>query len=120
MAAVSLNSIDIKVDRRHDMKRIALAGLAILLVNGHIWAVTGAEVSRKTGLAGGLCCFPRIAQLDEPLALELARRPSFIVYAASQDASAVAHVRDSAAAEGLLGRSLYVETAGAALPLAAR
>jgi hypothetical protein len=102
------------------MKRMALLVATLLLAGGTVSAMTVEEVAKKTGLAGGLCCFPRIAQSDEPLALDLAKRPTFVVHVLSQDASAVARVRRAAEAQGLLGRSLYVEKGGAPLPLADR
>ena len=109
------------------MKRIGLLlACGLLLINGTVWAMTAEEVLAKTGLpggpglAGGLCCFPRASQADEPLVLELAKRPTFIVHALSPDASVVAHLRDAAEAQGVLGRSLYAEKGAAPLPLADR
>jgi outer membrane protein assembly factor BamB len=103
------------------MKRTTLSvACALLLTNTTVWSMSAEDVVQKTGVSGGLCCFPRIAQSDEPLALDLAKRPTFVVYVLSQDASAVARVRKAAEAQGLLGRSLYVEKGGTPLPLADR
>ncbi|MHC4718520.1 MAG: outer membrane protein assembly factor BamB family protein, partial [Planctomycetota bacterium] len=104
------------------MKRTALSLVwALVLANAALGAMTAEEVVQKTGVAGGLCCFPRLSRTDEPLALELARRPAFVVHALGPDAAAVAPTRNAAEAQGVLGRSLYVEQGDAStLPLANR
>jgi outer membrane protein assembly factor BamB len=79
------------------------------------------ELLQNTGLVGGLCSFPRLGPGDEQLALELAKRPTFVVHVLSPSASRVAEIRAAAEAAGLLGRSLYVEQGAAAvLPFADR
>jgi hypothetical protein len=94
----------------------------LLLPSQHALAgITADEIIQQTGLAGGLCCFPRVAPGDEALAMALARRPTWVVHLRSPSADAVARIRSAAEAEGLLGRSLYVEKAsGGPLPLADR
>jgi outer membrane protein assembly factor BamB len=93
----------------------------VLLTSGALHAMTAEDVVGKTAVAGGLCCFPRLTQADEPLALALAGRPSFVVHAMPQDAAGVARMRGAAEAKGMLGRSLYVEAGDASkLPLADR
>jgi outer membrane protein assembly factor BamB len=104
------------------MQRIGLTlACAIFLTNSLLWGMTPDELVQKTGIAGGLCSFPRTTQGDEKLALELAKRPTFVVHLLSQNAPAVARLRDTAEAAGDLGRSVYVEQGPAApLPFADR
>ena len=88
---------------------------------GVLWGMTAEDVVQKTGIAGGLCSFPRVDQGDEKLALELAKRPAFVVHLLSPNSQAAARIRDAAQDEGVLGRSLYVEKGNAApLPFADR
>jgi outer membrane protein assembly factor BamB len=103
------------------MKRIGLLLFAALLATGGtLWGMTADDLAKKTGIAGGLCCFPRVAEGDVALAFELAKRPALVVYLSSSSAQDVARIRDAAEAEGILGRSLYVETSGATPPFADR
>jgi outer membrane protein assembly factor BamB len=104
------------------MKRtwVWLAGV-LLACGGMASAMTADELAKTTGIAGGVCCFPRAGQADEKLAAELAKRPTMIVHLLTQDAQAVSRIADAAEADGTLGRSLYVEKGGPApLPLADR
>ncbi|MCG3179026.1 MAG: Outer membrane protein assembly factor BamB [Phycisphaerae bacterium] len=104
------------------MKRIG-ATLTCVLLAAHslAWGLTAEEVSRKTGVAGGLCSLPRLGDADAALAMELAARPTFVVHALAGDAKTAAALRAQADAAGLLGKSLYVETAtSTALPYADR
>jgi outer membrane protein assembly factor BamB len=89
---------------------------ALLSFSPTLWGMTGDELAQKTGVAGGLCSFPRASQGDEKLAMELAKRPTSVVHLLSANAADAARVRDAAETAGLLGRSLYVEK-GPANPL---
>jgi len=104
------------------MRRVVVSlACAMLVANGTVWAMSADDLVAKTGIAGGLCSFPRAGQGDETLAFELAKRPTFVVHLLSQDAQVVARVRDRAEADGVLGRSLYVEQGGPTpLPFADR
>ena len=104
------------------MKRIALSlVVGLVLTNAAPAAMTAENVVQKTGVAGGLCSFPRLVKADEPLAMERAGRASFVVHALSPDAAGGQRLRGAAEAKGLLGRSLYVETGSASkLPAADR
>jgi outer membrane protein assembly factor BamB len=104
------------------MKRIALLLVLVLVfTNGASGAMSAKDVVGKTGVAGGLCSFPRLAQADDPLALDLAKRPTFVIHAMARDAKGAARARAAAEAKGLLGRSMYVEVGGASkLPFADR
>ena len=98
------------------MKRTGLLTACVLFAtNGMLWGLTADDLVRTTGIAGGLCSFPRVAPGDEKLAFELAKRPTFVVHMLSTDAQVAARLGDSAEAEGVLGRSLYVEKGGATL-----
>ena len=99
------------------MKQLWLPLAWILLsMHGMLAGMTVDDVIKNTGLAGGLCSFPRAGTVDEPLALELAKRPAFIVHILAEDSKLVTSIRARAEAEGLLGRSFYVEQ-GKATPL---
>jgi len=91
--------------REMKMKRI-FAPLACVLsvASGMLWGMTADELVQKTGIAGGLCSFPRVQPSDDKLALELAKRPAFVVHVMSQDVQAAARVRDAAESAGALGR----------------
>ena len=104
------------------MKRLWLLLVCVLLpTNERLWGMTADDLVQKTGIAGGLCSFPRFEQGDEKLVVELAKRPTFVVHLLSPSAHRVAQLRDVAEAEGLLGRSLYAEQGSAApLPFADR
>ena len=52
-----------------------LLAWALLALSGTLWAMTADDLVQKTGIAGGLCSFPRAVQGDEKLALELAKTP---------------------------------------------
>ena len=67
----------------------------------------GAAVLEKTGIRGGVVCVIGAGQTD--LALDLARQPGFLVLAMDEDAARVTQMREKAASDGTLGRSLYVE-----------
>ena len=54
---------------------ISLWAMPVLL-----WGTTADELVKKTGITGGLCAFPQATQEDVKLALELARRPTFVVH----------------------------------------
>ncbi len=56
------------------MKRMALLVTTLLLAGGTAGAMTAEEVANKTGLAGGLCCFPRIAPAERRRVCALTRR----------------------------------------------
>ena len=88
----------------------------LFAVTGMAWGMTADELVQKTGITGGLCAFPRLAHEEEKLAIELAKRPTFVVHILSPSTPRIAQIRDAAEAEGVLGRSLYAEQ-GAALPL---
>jgi outer membrane protein assembly factor BamB len=93
----------------------------LVATSGTLWAMTAEEVFQKTGIAGGLCSFPRVGPADEGLALELAKRPALVVHLSSDSAQVVTRLRAAAEAEGLLGRTVYVEKGQAGpLPLADR
>ncbi len=103
------------------MKRIGLLLFgALVATGGTVWGMTADDLAQKTGIAGGLCSFPRVVEGDEALAFELARRPTLVVHLSSSSAQNVARIRDAAEAKGTLGRSLYVEKGGATLPFADR
>jgi len=104
------------------MKRMAVVLACVLsAIGGTLWGMTPEDVVQKTGIAGGLCSFPRIQQGDEKLAMELAKRPAFVVHLLSDNAESVTRIREAAEAEGVFGRSLYVEKGRAApLPFADR
>ena len=103
------------------MRRMPTLLCALLLSSTVLWGMTADELVQKTGIAGGLCSFPRATPADETLALELAKRPSFVVHVIARDAQAAARIRDAADAAGLLGRSFYVEQGDPApLPFANR
>ena len=93
------------------MKRIWLVfACSLLTAGGTLWGMTADDLVQKTGIAGGLCSFPRIGKEDVKLAIELAKRPTLVVHLLSQSP----HDRDSRSAtrrrpKGVLGRSLYVE-----------
>ncbi|KKK77952.1 hypothetical protein LCGC14_2848420, partial [marine sediment metagenome] len=45
------------------MKRMTLSvAWALLLTNTAVWSMSADDVVRKTGVAGGLCSFPRLTQ----------------------------------------------------------
>ena len=90
------------------MKRILCLTLALLSV-GALRAITADDVVKKTGIAGGFCAFPLAGEGDASLAVDLARRPSFVIHMQSSDAAVVTRLRATAEHAGLLGRSLYVE-----------
>ena len=99
------------------MKRMWLVfACSWFATGGMLWGMTADDVVQKTGIAGGLCSFPRVGQADEKLAIELAKRPAMVVHLSSQSPQAVARLRAAAESEGVLGRSLYVEK-GPASPL---
>lgn len=103
------------------MKRYILGIFAVLTLRGLLWSMTADELIQKTGLAGGLCVFPRATRQDLPLALELAKKPTFVVFLLSKDDASAANIRQSSGVAERLGRSLYVETGKAmALPFATR
>ncbi|MBM4035976.1 MAG: hypothetical protein FJ291_29930 [Planctomycetes bacterium] len=94
---------------------------AAIVASRVLWGMSADELVARAGVAGGLCSFPRATQAEEALALELAKKPTFVVHVMCADAAAAARIRDKAEAEGLLGRSLYVEQGGPApLPFADR
>lgn len=78
----------------------------------------------RTGIAGGLCSFPRATAGDEALASGIAGRSNFVVHVQAADEKLVARLREQADKAGLLGRSVYVEQGGdgssAKLPYADR
>ncbi|MFH0938269.1 MAG: PQQ-binding-like beta-propeller repeat protein [Planctomycetota bacterium] len=93
----------------------------LLVAQATGWAMTADELTGRTGVAGGFCSFPHAVPGDELLAVELAKRPSFVVHFVSQDAALVKLLRAKAESEGILGRSLYVEISGSTpLPYANR
>ena len=103
------------------MKRILTLWILLAFMGATAWCMTADELVKQTGVAGGFCSFPRLGLGEESLALELARRPSFVVHVMSKDVQAVARMRDAADAAGVLGRTLYVEQGDAtALPYADR
>jgi outer membrane protein assembly factor BamB len=104
------------------MKRMWLClACTLLATNEMLWGMTADDVVAKTGIAGGLCSFPRLAAGEENLAIELAKRPAMVVHVLSPNPRLLAQIRDAAQAVGVLGRSLYAEQAGAAgLPFADR
>ena len=104
------------------MKRMWLRlACAVLATSGTLWGMTAGDVVEKTGIAGGLCSFPRFVPADESLAIDLARRPTMVVHVLSSRPQVLARIREAAQAEGLLGRSLYAEQGPAAsLPFADR
>jgi len=81
----------------------------IATAQGFLWGMTADDLTRRTGIAGGLCVFPQTTPEDTKLTLELAQRPSFIVHAQAADAGTVTRLRAAAENAGVLGRSLYVE-----------
>jgi outer membrane protein assembly factor BamB len=88
---------------------------------GVVGGMTVDELTSKSGIAGGLCVFPRATPDDAKLALALAQRPTFIVHVMAKDADQAAKIRADAAAAGVLGRKLYVEQGNAtSLPFANR
>lgn len=102
------------------MKRMAISA-ALLLTATVACGMTADELVQRTGVAGGLCAFPRATPEDETLALDLAQRPSFFVHLMARDAASAERVRAAADAAGVLGRSLYIEQGEAApLPFADR
>jgi hypothetical protein len=103
------------------MKRTWIWVLVFLAAHGMLWGMTADELTQKTGIAGGLCAFPRATAEDVKLALELAQRPAFIVHVMVSDEKEAARIRSLADAAGVMGRTFYVETGSAAsLPLADR
>ena len=99
------------------MKRVWLSlAWTLFSMHGMLAGMTVDDVIKNTGLAGGLCSFPRAVNADEPLVFELAKRPTFIVHILAEDSKLVTSYRARAEAEGLLGRSFYVEQ-GKATPL---
>ena len=99
------------------MKRIWLVfACSLFTAGGTLWGMTADDVVQKTGIAGGLCSFPRVGKEDVKLAMELAKRPSLVVHLLSQSPQTVTRLRAAAEAKGVLGRSLYVEK-GPASPL---
>ena len=103
------------------MSRMCLLTACVLCAAGSAFGLTPDELTQKTGVAGGLCAFPRLVPGDSGLAIELAKRPAFVVHAASTDEKVLAVLRGQAEAAGLLGRSLYVEKGAAgSLPFADR
>jgi outer membrane protein assembly factor BamB len=112
---------------RSDRAVSAASTLLIAVVLGLGAAVTGTRAAeqpltadqliQKTGISGGLCAFPRATAADAPLALELARRPAFVVHLLAREAAVAARIRAAADAAGVLGRSLYVEQADQPSPL---
>ena len=79
------------------------------------------QVVSLSHIAGGLVALPNAKSGDEKLALELARRPAFVVHLTAQDKSTTSRLRATGETAGILGKSLYVEQGQAtALPFADR
>jgi outer membrane protein assembly factor BamB len=91
--------------------------LLITLLAASVWAAEQPPVLAASGLAGGVCVFPRAADTTLPLAV--ARSPGWLVHAQVPAANLDA-ARKQAAAEGLLATRLWLDAAGAEPPLAER
>lgn len=89
--------------------------LAVGVADGS--AATVEEMLQSYPVRRGVACVPACG--DGTAALELARTSEFLILALDEDAAKVAALKAKAAAEGLLGRNLYVEQGALeALPFA--
>lgn len=80
-------------------------------------AETSLQLVEKTGLQGGIIFLPQTDNAG--MAVELAKKLPFIVYAQCADTKQVNNIKEKAIAENLLARKLYADTGDAShLPLA--
>lgn len=95
--------------------------IALWAMPAALFGMTADEIASKAGITGGLCSFPRATPEDVKLAIELAKRPTFVVHVMAEDDAQVAQYRAMAEAAGVLGRNFYVEKGSvASLPFADR
>jgi outer membrane protein assembly factor BamB len=93
--------------------------IALLMMVGTAYGQSASELVDLSGLRGGIAFLPRAS--DEEMALELARRDGFLVYAQVPDETRVQGLRAKAAESGLLAKTLYAGVGSADhLPLAER
>ena len=93
--------------------------VALLALAGTGFSQTASELVDFSGLRGGVIFLPRAS--DEDMALALARRDGFLVYAQVPDETRVQSLRAKAAESGLLAKTLYAGVGSADhLPLAGR
>jgi len=74
------------------MKNRYLWVFVLCIAPGLLFGLTADELTKKTGIEGGLCSFPQATQEDMKLALELAKRPTFVVHVMAKKEEEVASI----------------------------